>query len=61
MQTAKDDPNLMGKLVHSIAASIAAIPDEITQVAYTRQASQILQMEERLIANAVLKQRRAIE
>ena len=61
MQTAQDDPNLMGKLVHSIAASIAAIPDEITQVAYTRQASQILQMEERLIANAVLKQRRAIE
>lgn len=61
MQTAQDDPNMMGKLVHSIAASIAAIPDEITQVAYTRQASQILQMEERLIANAVLKQRRAIE
>ena len=61
MQTAQDDPNLMGKLVHSIAASIAAIPDEITQVAYTRQASQILQMEERLSANAVLKQRRAIE
>ncbi|MGN0234137.1 MAG: DNA primase [Bacteroidaceae bacterium] len=61
MQTAKDDPNRLGKLVHSIAASIAAIPDEITQVAYTRQASQILQMEERLIANAVLKQRKAIE
>lgn len=61
MQTAKDDPSKMGQLVHSIAASIAAIPDEITQVAYTRQASQILQMEERLIANAVLKQRKAIE
>lgn len=60
MQAAKDDPTRLGQLVHSIAASIAAIPDEITRVLYTRQASQKLQMEERLIANAVNEQRRTM-
>ena len=58
MQAAKDDTTRLGQLVHSIAASIAAIPDEITRVLYTRQASQKLQMEERLITNAVNEQRR---
>ena len=58
MQAAKDDPTRLGQLVHSIAGSIAAIPDEITRVLYTRQASQKLLMEERLIANAVSEQRR---
>ena len=44
MLSAKNDPTRLGQLVHSIAASIAAIPDEITRVLYTRQAAQQLQM-----------------
>ena len=59
MLSAKNDPTRLGQLVHSIAASIAAIPDEITRVLYTRQAAQQLQMEERLITDAVNGQRRA--
>lgn len=60
MQAAKDDPTRMGQLIHSIAASIAAIPDEITRILYTRQASQKLHMEERIIGNAVNEQRRTM-
>lgn len=60
MQAAKDDPTRMGQLVHSIAGSIAAIPDEITRTLYTRQAAQRLQMEERLIIGAVSERRRAL-
>lgn len=58
MAQAKDDPTRLGQLVHSIATSIAAIPDEITRVLYTRQAAQKLQMEERLITDVVNEQRR---
>ncbi len=58
MAQAKDDPTRLGQLVHSIASSIAAIPDEITRVLYTRQAAQKLQMEERLITDVVNEQRR---
>lgn len=60
MQAAKDDPTRMGQLVHSIAGSIAAIPDEITRTLYTRQAAQRLQMEERLIIGAVSERRRVL-
>ena len=56
MESAKDDPNKLGQLIHNVSESIAVIPDEITRVLYIRQASQKLHMEERLIADAVMKQ-----
>ena len=56
MESAKDDPNKLGQLIHSISESIAVIPDEITRVLYIQQAAQKLHMEERLISEAVRKQ-----
>lgn len=56
MNSAKDDPNKLGQLIHNVSESIAVIPDEITRVLYIRQASQKLHMEERLIADAVKNQ-----
>lgn len=54
--SAYDDPNRMGELIRNIAASIAAIPDEITRTLYIRQEAQAMRMEERLISNAVNKE-----
>ena len=56
MESAKDDPNKLGQLIHNVSESIAVIPDEITRVLYIRQAAQKLHMEERLIADAVKNQ-----
>lgn len=53
---AKNDPKKLGELVHSIATSIAAIPDEITRVLYIRQEAQSMRMDERLITDAVNKE-----
>ena len=56
MESAKDDPNRLGQLIHNVSESIAVIPDEITRVLYIRQAAQKLHMEERLITDAVKNQ-----
>ena len=56
MESAKDDPNKLGQLIHNVSESIAVIPDEITRVLYIRQAAQKLHMDERLITEAVQKQ-----
>ena len=56
MESAKDDPNKLGQLIHNVSESIAVIPDEITRVLYIRQAAQKLHMEERLISDAVKNQ-----
>lgn len=55
-KSAQDDPKKMGELIHNIAASIAVIPDEITRVLYIRQEAQQMQLEERLISDAVNKE-----
>lgn len=54
--SALNDPNKMGEFIHNIAASIAAIPDEITRTLYIRQEAQAMRMEERLIKDAVDKE-----
>ena len=51
--SAHQDPKKMGELIHSIASSIAVIPDEITRVLYIRQEAQAMRLEERLISDAV--------
>lgn len=53
VENSQNDPKKMGELIHNVAESIAVIPDEITRVLYIRQASQTLQMEERLITKSV--------
>lgn len=54
--SAHRDPKKMSELIHSIASSIAVIPDEITRVLYIRQEAQSMRLEERLISDAVNKE-----
>ena len=56
LAAAQGDPVRLSQLINNIVESIAVIPDEITRVLYVRQASQTLQMDERLIQTAVGKQ-----
>ncbi len=55
-ESAHRDPKKMSELIHSIASSIAVIPDEITRVLYIRQEAQAMRLEERLISDAVNKE-----
>lgn len=56
MKEAKGDPIQLSRLVNSIVQSIAVIPDEITRTFYIRETAQMMQMQERLITDAVSKQ-----
>lgn len=52
------DPIKLRQLAGEITISIAAIPDDITRSLYIRQASQTLNIDERLLADDVVRQRR---
>ena len=54
----KDEPDAEERLIHSVAESIALIPDEIKRTIYIRHAAQQLQMPERLITATVNAQRK---
>lgn len=54
--TDKNDPDAQQRLIHSVAESIAYIPDEIKQTVYIHHAAQQLRMPENLIATAVSTQ-----
>ena len=56
MAAAEGDPAKMSALINNIVESIAVIPDEITRVLYIRQTAQTMQMEERVINAAVMRQ-----
>lgn len=56
LQEAKDDPIKLARLVNNIVDSISRIPDPITCRTYIRQAAQMLQLDEQMIASAVNKQ-----
>lgn len=54
--TDKSDPDAQQRLIHSVAESIAYIPDEIKRTVYIHHAAQQLRMPENLIATAVSTQ-----
>lgn len=56
MKEAKGDPIKLSQLVNNIVQSIAVIPDEITRTFYIKETAQMMQMQERLITDAVSKQ-----
>ena len=56
LEEAKGDPMAKSQLVNNIVQSIACIPNEITRAVYTQETAATMQMQERLIANAVAKQ-----
>ena len=59
MEEAKGDPQALSSFINNIVRSIAIIPDEITRVLYVRQASQTVQMSEKIISDAVSRQMKA--
>jgi len=59
LKEAKGDPIALSRLVNDIVQSIAVIPDEITRTFYIRETAQMMQMQERLITDAVGKQVKA--
>lgn len=61
LQEAKDDPIRLSKLVNNIVDSISRIPDPITCRTYVRQAAQMLQMDEQMIASAVSQQIKSLK
>ena len=61
LQEAKDDPIRLSNLVNNIVDSISRIPDPITCRTYVRQAAQMLQMDEQMIASAVSRQIKALK
>ena len=56
LKEAQGDPIQLSRLVNNIVQSIAVIPDEITRTFYIRETAQMMQMNERLITDAVSKQ-----
>lgn len=58
LQQAQGDPIKLRQLAGEIIVSIACIPDDITRSLYIRQASQALNIDERLLYDDVVRQRR---
>lgn len=58
LQQAQGDPIKLRQLAGEIIVSIACIPDDITRSLYIRQASQALNIDERLLSDDVVRQRR---
>lgn len=56
LKESQGDPIKLSRLVNNIVQSIAVIPDEITRTFYIRETAQMMQMQERLITDAVAKQ-----
>ncbi len=56
MDEAKGDPMAMSRLINNIVRSIAVIPDEITRTLYIRESANMMNLQERLIGDAVSKQ-----
>ncbi len=56
MKEAQGDPIKLSQLVNNIVQSIAVVPDEITRTFYIKETAQMMQMQERLITDAVRKQ-----
>lgn len=55
MEEAGKDPIKRAGLISSIVKSISVIPDSIVRSVYTRECSQLLQMEEKILTEAVAK------
>jgi DNA primase len=55
MEEAGKDPIKRAGLISSIVKSISVIPDAIVRSVYTRECSQLLQMEEKILTEAVAK------
>lgn len=55
MEEAGKDPIKRAGLISSIVKSISVIPDAIVRSVYTRECSQLLQMEEKILIEAVAK------
>ncbi len=55
MEEAGKDPIKRASLISSIVKSISVIPDSIVRSVYTRECSQLLQMEEKILIEAVNK------
>lgn len=55
MEEAGKDPIKRASLISSIVKSISVIPDAIVRSVYTRECSQLLQMEEKVLIEAVAK------
>lgn len=55
MEEAGKDPIKRASLISSIVKSISVIPDSIIRSVYTRECSQLLQMEEKILIEAVNK------
>ena len=55
---AQGDPIKLSRLVNNIVESLSVIPDEITRTFYIKETSQMLAIEERIIASAVAKVRK---
>lgn len=56
LEEAQGDPVKKSQLVNNIVQSIAVIPNEITRAVYVQETANMMQMQERLIASAVVKQ-----
>ncbi|MBQ8050256.1 MAG: DNA primase [Bacteroidaceae bacterium] len=56
LEEAQGDPVKKSQLVNNIVQSIAVIPNEITRAVYIQETAATMQMQERLIADAVSKQ-----
>ena len=56
MEEAQGDPIKKSQLVNNIVQSIACIPNEITRSVYVQETALAMQMQERIIAQAVAKQ-----
>ncbi len=59
LKEAQGDPIRLSNLVNNIVQSIAVIPDEIKRTLYIRETSQLMQLGEHLITDAVSKQLKA--
>ena len=56
MEEAQGDPIKKSQLVNNIVQSIACIPNEITRSVYVQETAQAMQIQERIVAQAVTKQ-----
>ncbi len=56
MEEAQGDPIKKSQLVNNIVQSIACIPNEITRSVYVQETAQAMQIQERIVAQAVAKQ-----
>ena len=56
LHEAQGDPIKLSRLISSIVHTISVIPDEITRSVYTRETATMLNMEERMLVEAISKE-----